>query len=254
MNQIIRMIIIGSKRISIYREYLMFSVIKNIFYIYIQYMLWSSILSYQHQLQKLPILMLYFIINQFMSIFYTDISMTMSEEIIDGDIINRLCKPISLEKQYLFESIGSSVTRVCTISIINLIFIVYFSKHCDVATLLLFVILLIVGYLLNFVLELFFGSLAFFTQSIWGIDSLKNALNTILSGAIFPIFLYPVWLKNIIDYLPFSYSFGKISEFYILHTSFYQIIIVQMIYIVVIYLLYKLMIAIGLKRLTINGG
>lgn len=246
--------IIGSKKIAIYREYLIFSVIKNMLYIYIQYMLWLSILSYQNKLEDLPILMLYFIMNQFLSIFYPNISMNISEEIIEGSIINRLCKPISLEKQYLFESIGTSVTKVMTLSIFNLLLMIYFSRQFDVKMLGLMFILLIGGYLLNFVLELFFGSLAFFTQSIWGIDSLKNALNTVLSGSIFPLFLYPVYLQDVMDFLPFSYSLGKISEFYILHTSFYQILLMQVLYIIIIYILYKIIINKGIKKITINGG
>lgn len=231
MEQIYRITVIGIKKVSIYSEYIIFSMMKNIVYIFIQYTLWSSILSYQQKTEDLPILMLYFIINQFLGILYTNVSMNISDDIREGTIVNRLCKPVSLEKQYFFEALGSSIAKLG-----------------------LTLVLIAGGYLLNFVIELFFGSLAFFTQSIWGVDSLKQAVMAVFSGTIFPIFLYPDWLKAIVSVLPFSFTAGKISEFYIFDTHFYPILFTQIINIVVIYSLYKLVMKIGITKLTINGG
>ncbi|CAM3094866.1 ABC-2 family transporter protein [Streptobacillus moniliformis] len=254
MNQIYRITVIGIKKIAIYREFLFFSILKNIIYIFIQYMLWSNILAYQNKQVELPVLMTYFLLNQFLSVLHTNISMTISDDIREGTIIHRLCKPVPLEKQYFFESLGSSVAKVATISIMNIAFIIVLTDNFSLFILIQTFFLIITGYVLNFVMELFFGSLAFFTQSIWGIDSLKQALMTVFSGSIFPLFLYPNWLKQIVSFLPFSLTIGKISEFYIFKIDFSKILLVQFIYIILIFILYKMVMKICIKRLTVNGG
>lgn len=254
MDKIYRITMIGIKKIAIYREYLMFSLLKNTIYLFIQYMLWRSILMYQNRTTELSTLMLYFIINQFMANFYPTVSLNISDDIREGSIIHRLCKPISLEKQYFFEGLGSSITKICTISLLNVTLIVYFSKNMNVSTLLGLFVLLMIGYVLHFILELLFGSLAFFTQSIWGIDSLKTALLAIFSGNVFPIFLYPDWMKQIVNFLPFSYATGKIAEYYVLQTPFSVIVSVQLVSIAIVYMIYKQIIRIGIGKLTVNGG
>lgn len=254
MNQIYRITVIGIKKITIYREFIFFSMFKNIIYLFIQYMLWSSILSYQNRQSELATLMIYFLLNQFLSIFYTNVSLDISDDIRDGTIVNRLCKPVSLEKQYFFESLGSSITKIATISITNIIFIVLLTQQFNIVVLLQTIILMMSGYLLNFSIELFFGSLAFFTQSIWGIDSLKQALMAVFSGSIFPLFLYPDWLRQIVSFLPFSFTVGKISEFYVFHTNFYAILFMQLMYAMVLFIFYKQVMKIGITRLTVNGG
>lgn len=254
MDKVYRISIIGIKKIAIYREYLLISFIKSLLYLFIQYMLWYTVLTYQGRLQELQVIMIYFIINQFLASFYSNVSMDLSDEIRQGSIINRLCKPISLEKQYFFESLGSSITKISTSSILYIVLIIYFSTEWNGIRLLNMILLMMFGYILHFVLELFFGSLAFFTQSIWGIDSFKHAMMLVFSGGMFPIFLYPEWMKEIMEWLPFSYVSGKISEYYVLHTNFSKIVIVQVISTIIIYLMYKLIMKFGISRLTINGG
>lgn len=254
MSQFYSITVIGIKKIAIYREFLFFSVFKNSIYLFIQYMLWSSILTYQNRQSELTALMIYFLISQFLSILYTNVSMDISEDIREGIIIHRLCKPVSLEKQYFFESLGSSIAKVATISILNIALIIGLSDKFNLLILIQTLLLIAMGYILNFVMELFFGSLAFFTQSIWGIESFKQALMAVFSGAIFPLFLYPDWLKQLVSFLPFSLTIGKISEFYTTEVEFWPIILAQFIYIVLIFICYKMVMRTGIIKITINGG
>ena len=54
MDKITRITLIGIKKITLYREYLAISILKNIVYVFIQYTLWLNILASQHQSEKLP--------------------------------------------------------------------------------------------------------------------------------------------------------------------------------------------------------
>lgn len=254
MDKITRITLIGIKKITLYREYFAISILKNIVYVFIQYTLWLNILASQHQSEKLSNIITYFLINQIILSFYPNVSGIISDEIREGTIIHRLCKPISLEVQYFFESVGASIAKFAVLGFLNIILIVVFSKQFFPQYLVQLILLIFIGYLLHFVLNLLFGSLAFFTQTIWGIESLKEALMTIFSGAIFPLSYYPEWSKRIIDLFPFSYTMGKISEFYISGMYFKDIVIVQLIYIVIIYIIYKMVIKFGLKKIIINGG
>ncbi|HFE9850503.1 ABC transporter permease [Enterococcus sp. DIV1420a] len=245
---------IGIKKVLIYKEFLFFSALKNILNLTVQYYLWTQVIKVNSSIGSINDLMLYFTITQSMSILFPRVGMEMSSDMISGDIVHKLVKPISIVKQYFFESLGSTIAKLISIFVINLLLIILFSENVNTVKSIYLVILFVLGYILNFTIEIFFGALSFFTQSLWGIESLKNGLLLILSGGVFPIALYPEWLKPILNYLPFSYSYGKIAEAYMGNVGIIDVLVPQIIFIFVIYIIYRVVSSLGLKRIAINGG
>lgn len=191
MKQLIK---IGIKKITNYTDYLTILLLKNIIYLLVQWALWTTILRYDDSLGSIHSIMSYFLIVQGLDTLYPYTSMDVSDDIKSGDIINKLCKPVSLVQQYFYEAFGSSITKFCTVVGVNFIALIFFAQSISGTKLLGLFFLIITGYLLNFSIELLFGSIAFFTQSIWGIESLKSAVKVIFAGSIVPIYYYPKWL------------------------------------------------------------
>ena len=251
MKQLIK---IGIKKITNYTDYLTILLLKNIIYLLVQWALWTTILRYDDSLGSIHSIMSYFLIVQGLDILYPYTSMDVSDDIKSGDIINKLCKPVSLVQQYFYEAFGSSITKFCTVVGVNFIALIFFAQSISGTKLLGLFLLIIAGYLLNFSIELLFGSIAFFTQSIWGIESLKSAVKVIFAGSIVPIYYYPKWLVQIANLLPFSYTQGNIAAYFNGERTLFSILGIQVIYVVVFMLGAQMILRYGLRQLSINGG
>lgn len=155
---------------------------------------------------------------------------------------------------YFYEAFGSSITKFCTVVGVNFIALIFFVQSISGTKLLGLFLLIIAGYLLNFSIELLFGSIAFFTQSIWGIESLKSAVKVIFAGSIVPIYYYPKWLVQIANLLPFSYTQGNIAAYFNGERTLFSVLGIQVIYVVVFMLGAQMILRYGLRQLSINGG
>ena len=117
-------------------------------------------------------------------------------------------------------------------------------------------ITMILAYILYFELELILGAFSFYTYSIWGITTLKSAILLIFSGNLFPLNYYPAIIRKIAEVLPFQYSFGSVGMVIENNNwgNFWNVITMQLIYIVIFRIVYKLMMKHSIKSIVIQGG
>ncbi|WP_427339872.1 ABC transporter permease [Caloranaerobacter sp. DY30410] len=260
-NNINKLLIkIGFIKYQIYKLATFFSIISSFLFIIIQYYLWMSIYMTTYiPLYDFNDMFKYLLISQIISRLYpNNVSNTISKLVKDGDICLMLLKPISITRMLLFESIGVSLYRVLVIAIpVFLITSIFFSV--DILyweNILPFFVILAFSYLFVFVFESIIGILSFYTTSLWGIQSIKFAIVTILTGRFLPISLYPDWALKIVNYLPFKVMYYTPIETLLNKSSqnIYQIIVYQIVSIGVVFLIYKLLYKISIKKLMIQGG
>ncbi|RMC40141.1 hypothetical protein F5ESL0233_06870 [Lactobacillus sp. ESL0233] len=114
----------------------------------------------------------------------------------------------------------------------------------------------VLAYILYFELELILGTFTFYTYSIWGIATFKEALLLILAGNVFPAYFYPQVLKQVASYLPFQYSFSAVGM--LVQTPswqlFLQIVVIQIGYIIFLILLFKVLFKWSSTKTVIQGG
>lgn len=72
----------------------------------------------------------------------------------------------------------------------------------------IFFISVIVSVMLMFLIECIVGLCSFYTLSDWGLSFTKSSICSLLSGGVVPIFLFPKYFEDILNYMPFS---GMIS-------------------------------------------
>ncbi|ACZ00630.1 ABC-2 family transporter protein [Streptobacillus moniliformis] len=254
MDKYIELIKIGIKKILSYRGLITLIIIKNYIYIFLQYSLWNSIKENSIVNVNLTNILIYFIIIKGLDSTNFDLSQTISHDVKNGDIVNILAKPIEIEKYYFFDILGGTIAKVIAILFPNILISLILTRNFEILFILKIFFIIIGSYLLNFVIELIFGTLSFFTQNIWGIESLKLVFILMLSGSFFPIEYYPLWLIKIIDYTPFVYIYGKVAEFMIYKNDFVKILFFQIFFTLSLFYIYKLILKVCLKKISINGG
>lgn len=188
---------------------------------------------------------------------------TIADDIRSGSIATNLIKPISYEKRILAESLGESFKNTVTIALPVWIifylykFVVQGVTPPNIGTLALFLVSLILGYILIFLFNFIFSLSAFYVTYIWGFILCKWMVINFFSGQLIPIDFFPATLKNALDYLPFSGMSYTPVMIYLGKYSTNQIIFsigVQVIWIGILYILYKILWAKAIKRVTVLGG
>ncbi|ACZ01937.1 ABC-2 family transporter protein [Streptobacillus moniliformis] len=254
MDKYIELIKIGGKKILSYKGLITTLIIKNYIYIFLQYSLWLSIKENSSINIDIKNILVYFIIIRSVNSVNFNLSQYMSYDVKNGNIVGILTKPITVEKYYFFDILGNTIAKVLAILIPNILIALFLIGKFNIFFIFKLIIIIIGSYVLNFVIELILGTFSFFTQSIWGIESLKSIFMLILSGSFFPIEYYPEWSKKMLDYNPFVYIYGKIADFILYEKNFLKILFFQTFFVLILFCVYKSIFKLCLKKISINGG
>lgn len=260
----LRLLKIGFVEQSSYKLATLFNFFVTFIYITVQYFLWGAIYkstaSVNINQYSFSDIFVYICLSQLINlIFPSYISGRFSEFVRNGDIIHVLLKPVSIETQLFYESIGRGLYRFLTNAFPTFLVISFFVvqiPQISISTLLKFLVIFSLSFIFMFYFEMLLGIISFYTLSIWGIQSLKYVIIAILSGRIMPISLYPKPFRKLVDLLPFKIVYFEPIVFLMGKSDlgFLYILGYQAMSIFFLCLLYKFIYNIVIKRLTIQGG
>lgn len=183
----------------------------------------------------------------------------MGTAIREGEILRELLHPISYFHYYFGMRIGelieAAIVGILTFGICAILFGVL--PPAGFLNFLFFAIIVCLAVVVIYFFELILGMTAFYTDTIWGIEVLKRAILNIFSGMIAPITLFPEFLQKIANFLPFkdciytpiNIYFGELSTIEI-----GQVIGKQCIWILILYVISKIVFHKAIKNITVNGG
>lgn len=198
-----------------------------------------------------------------MQIINVSMEWTIADDIKSGSIATNLIKPISYEKRILAESLGTVTLNAVTVSLpIWVIFYVYkfFVKGQlppNISTLALFLLSMILGYMVIFLFNFIFALSSFYVTYIWGFMLCKWMIIRFFSGQLIPIVFFPGALQKALDYLPFSAMNYTPVMIYLNKFSVNQTIFslsVQAVWVVVLFVSFRVLWAKAVKRVTVLGG
>ena len=122
----------------------------------------------------------------------------------------------------------------------------------------LFIPAVFFGLLINFYINFLVGTVCLYTESTWGVDSAKDVVVLLLSGAVIPLAFFPEGLRQAMMYLPFQAIYNTPLQILLGHTVSYREIAVmygiQLFWIAFMYVVSGLFWNKSIKRITINGG
>lgn len=184
----------------------------------------------------------------------------MGRKIQDGTIVMDLLKPMPYRTYLFFSLSGGYVVNFFTTFLPTAV-VVYFVSggriHLGI-NLLWFVASTLLSTIIHYNINFMVGTICMYTESIWGINIMKEVVVGVLSGATIPLVFFPETLKRIVMCLPFQAIIHAPLEL-LLHQEYgavqvAEILGMQIVWLIVLHLLAGLFFKVSVRRITVNGG
>lgn len=240
-------------------------VMGNILYLIVVYFLWKAIYASSGQetvngmtfTDTLIYLVLATALFGFMEMYTV---WEIGRDIQSGKIILNLLKPMEYRRFLLWSYSGSFVVQFALTFLPTFIIIAIVTRgaiHFGV-NLILFAASVIFAVIINYNIDFITGTICLYTESIWGINIMKQVIVLLLSGATIPIAFFPEPLKTISGYLPFQAVYNTPLTLLLNSNPDFKTAAVslgtQLFWCVVLFLFSKLFWKASLKQITVNGG
>ncbi|MBR4200666.1 MAG: ABC-2 family transporter protein [Oscillospiraceae bacterium] len=237
----------------------------NVLYLIVVYFLWKSIyasagtdvVSGMTFTDTLIYLVLATALFNFMEMYTV---WEIGRSIQSGKIVLDLLKPIEYRKYLFWSYTGSFVTQFF-LTFLPTFIIVAAVTHGAIPlgiNLLFFVLSVVMAVSVNYSIDFLVGTICLYTESIWGINIMKQVIVLLLSGATVPLAFFPEGLRKIVMLLPFQSVYnapltllldGSPQTGTVLKT-----LGTQLFWCVTMTLLSKLFWKLSLRKITVNGG
>jgi ABC-2 type transport system permease protein len=247
----------------IYRLGFLFTILGNVIYLGVAYYLWKSIYQNSVTLRGLTFDQTFLYVGLGSAIFillktYTD--WFFNFEIREGMIASYLIKPIDIGMYFLATSFGSLLLNISIITIPTVLLMLFvFKVHFILGIgLFLFPISLLLAFMISFYIDYAVGLACFYTESVWGLSSTKEIIVTVLSGALIPLQFFPDAIQKILFWLPFQAIFHTpltmITQPNQSLTFFMQMLLVQILWVLILFMATRLFYNQAIKTVSIAGG
>lgn len=200
---------------------------------------------------------LYYLCQLLIGSFITShIMWEVAMEIKEGQFSTQLVRPMSFYQFTFLRNLSWRIIRMALFApfFVALLFL-YRGYLTDVNVFLgwQFWASFFLGHLVSFTFVIMMSMIALFTQEVMSIFELYYVPMMFLSGQLFPIAVLPDWAASLAKWMPFYYTTGAPTEILVGRVSAQaslQVLAMQTMWIVVCFILAKLLWAKGLKHYT----
>ena len=184
----------------------------------------------------------------------------MGRSIQSGKIVLELLKPMKY-RNYLFWTYSGQFVTNFFFTFLPTFIVVAIVTHGAVhmgLNLLFFIISVIMAISLNYSINFLVGTICVYTESIWGINIMKQVIVLLLSGATIPLAFFPEPFRTITHYLPFQSIYNApLSILLNAHPKPEELMVTlgtQLLWCIGMAVLSKLFWKVSLRQITVNGG
>ena len=240
-------------------------IVGNLLYLIIVYYLWKSIYASSGAdvvngmsfTDTLIYLVLATALYNFMEMYAV---WEIGRDIQSGKIVLNLLKPMEY-RSYLFWSYSGTLVMQFFTTFLPTFIVVRIVTGSAITlgiNLVYFVIAVVMAVMINYSIDYIVGTICLFTESIWGINIMKQVIVLLLSGATIPLAFFPEPLRTIVYHLPFQ-SIYNAPLVLLLDRSpqaetVLEVLGTQLIWCVVMTVVSKVFWKLSLRRITVNGG
>lgn len=256
------------QRAMSYRANFFMGTIAGLIQVFVTYYLWRAIFGSSSKTSingftVSDIIVYVFISNITARMVNSNVDMIIGSEVVRGDIAINLIRPINYRLRLLFQALGSALYRFIAVSFpiwIGLIAVRYVTVHelpPNGIVILFYLSSSIFSFLILFLFNFCFGMLAFYVTYIWGLRMCKNSILRFFSGEIIPLAFFPLWVQNMMNYIPFgaiNYTPVMIYLQKLTGAQAYKAILVQAVWIAILFLVSHFVWNKATKKLMILGG
>ena len=197
------------------------------------------------------------------SIVMVSISEELSEDVVKGTVAMHLIKPIDYRFSLIFKGVGSSFYRFLMPGIFVWIGVEIYSclilqeQFSGIVNLVLYICSSIFSFLIYVLFDFCFGMIAFFTTYIFGLQMVKSAVLSFLTGQLIPLSFFPEVFQKVFNFLPFSSMVYTPVMIYLGKFNGNELMFVlarQLVWIVILYCLGSIIWKKVTQRLVVLGG
>jgi len=194
-----------------YRLSLFIMVVGNLLYLILIYFLWKAIyasagtdrvngMTFSDTLIYLVLATAMFTFMEMYSVW------EIGRDIQSGKMVLNLLKPMEY-RSYLFWSYSGTLVAHFLVTFLPTFIIVRIVTGDTIPlglNLLQFLGAAAMAVIINYYIDFIVGTICIFTESIWGINIMKQVIVLLLSGATIPVAFFPEGLKTVVYFLPFQ--------------------------------------------------
>lgn len=183
----------------------------------------------------------------------------INNKINNGDIVFYISKPYNFKTYCFVESLGESFVSLMLQGVPLLVFGMFLYKinFPDINSIFIFIISLINGYVIYFMLSFICGISAFWVTQTGPLEMILSGLIKIFSGVWIPIWFFSGFFLDIVNILPFKTIYFIPLSIFVGKLTAYEIAIsfvVQLFWMAVLYFTIELLWKAGQKKLMVQGG
>ena len=177
-----------------------------------------------------------------------------------GELVEFLVKPMDYQVYLFFSHFGNNIVAFVTTFLPTFIVIYFVTKGSFSLgiNLVFFMISTLLAIGVNFCVDFLVGIICFYTQSIWGVNIMKEVVVSLLSGATIPLAFFPEKFRLVVNYLPFQTIYNTplkiLTDGTMVGMDYIKSIGLQLIWLLVLYFAGKLFWKRSMRILTVNGG
>ena len=184
----------------------------------------------------------------------------IGRNIQSGKIVLDLLKPMEYRK-YLFWSFSGSFIAKFLLTFLPTFIAVAIVTNGAIPmgiNLLYFVLSVVMAVSINYSIDFIVGTICLYTESIWGINIMKQVIVLLLSGATIPLAFFPDTLRTVVNYLPFQSIYNAPLTILLDGAPTAETVLTtlgtQLIWCIVMMVISKLFWKVSLRQITVNGG
>lgn len=177
-----------------------------------------------------------------------------------GEIVEFLVKPMDFQRYLFFEHSGSCIVSLVITFLPTFVIVYLISSGGFVLgiNLLWFAVSIVFAYIINFCVDFFVGTICLYTQTIWGINMMKEVVVALLSGATIPLAFFPDKLHAVVELLPFQAIYHTplriLTDSTMTGADYLRCFGIQLIWLAVMMIISRMFWKKSLRKLTVNGG
>ena len=238
-------------------------VINSIMQVMLYYFLWRAIFANQAEMNGFTLssmvsyILIATLINNIVPVFHWG---DFARLIKTGDIVVELIKPYDLIFKFYFFEVGFKLTSfvLTGVPFITLgILIFNLQTPVSVLHLVYTIIAVILATFISYLLWCLVGLTGFYTTNVWGVYTMVMGVNMFLTGTLVPLEFMPSWLQTIVYWLPFQNIVYTPVSIYLGNIALADVpvkLLIQLVWIVIMYIIVRLYYKLGLRKLVIQGG
>lgn len=247
---------------SAYRFDHLMGIVNTVLRVFIYWEIYRALYAGRSQVDGITMMMVTtsFVLSLCMNSVFRVNDFFIPDMIRDGSIANELLRPICIQGRMVAENLGNAlfdlVFRFAPALLVSL-FLVGIMKPAGVLMFLLFLISALLGYGVLWSISFATQMLSFWLINVWSIVTIKNVFIDILSGSMIPLWFMPDWMDGVIRFTPFASIYFTPVQIYLGQLSYQEILsqcLIQVFWIIVIYMAGHYLWLKGQKKLVVQGG